>query len=56
MVLKKVIKAINLDEKSFQTHSFRVGRSCDLLQAGYPIDQIKLLGHWKSKAVYKYLR
>ena len=54
--LSRAIRAINLNEKVFQSHSFRIGRCCDLLQAGYTIEEIKRLGRWKSNAVFHYLK
>ena len=54
--LKKVLKAINLNEKSFQSHSFRIGRCCDLVKLGFSVTEIQKLGRWRSNAVYKYMR
>ena len=55
-ILKRVITKLNLDKKLFDTHSFRAERSCDLLKLGYMIEQIKIIGRWRSNAVYRYLR
>ena len=55
-VLKKVLKQLNLDEQVFNTQSFRIGRTNDLLKQGVPIEKIKLMGRWKSNAVFKYIR
>ena len=54
--LRKLLKALNLNNSSYQSHSFRIGRCCDLIKAGFTIEQIKLLGHWKSNAVFRYIR
>ena len=55
-VLKDVLKHMNIECAYFGTHGFCAGRACDLLKAGYSVDQIKIIGHWKSNAVYRYLR
>ena len=54
--LKKAVNNLNLDQRFFDTHGLRVGRACNLLKAGYTIDQIKIMGRWKSNAVYRYLQ
>ena len=53
--LKAILDNLNIDSSLYGTHSFRIGRSCDLFKAGFSVDQIKKLGRWKSNAVYKYL-
>ena len=53
---KKSIKKLNLDCRLYNTHSFRIGRCSDLLKMGVPIEKIKLMGRWKSNAVFKYVR
>ena len=53
--LKRVLTAINLNVLSYQSHSFSIGRCCDLLKCGYTVEQIQILGRWRSNAVYKYL-
>ena len=55
-VLETAIKNLNLDPKYFGTHGLCAGRACNLLKAGYTIEQIKLIGCWKSNAVYHYLK
>ena len=55
-ILRKCLFHINLQPKLYDCHSFRIGRSCDLAKAGMPLYKIKLLGRWKSNAVYKYIR
>ena len=56
--LKLAIKKAGLDNRLYNSHSFRAGRSVDLLNMGVPIDVIKNLGRWSSKsnAVYRYLK
>ena len=55
-MLRSCVARINLNPKSFDCHSFRIGRTGDLLKMGVPIEKIKLMGHWKSNVVYKYIR
>ena len=56
MTMRDILSRLNLDNKLYDTHSFRIGRANDMLKAGYTIDQIKLSGRWKSNAIFKYLR
>ena len=53
--MKSIFKAINLNPKVYGTHSYRIGRSVDLLQAGVSVETIKKLGRWRSNTVFKYL-
>ena len=55
-LLVKLLKKLNLNWKAYTFHSMRLGRASDLLKMGMPIEHIKQAGHWKSNAVYKYLR
>ena len=55
-VLKRTLHSLNLDETLYDTHSFRIGRATDLLKAGMEVEEIKIVGRWKSNAVYNYLR
>ena len=55
-LLRTLLRKLNLEAEFFDTHSFRIGRSSDLLKAGLTIEQIKHLGRWKSNAVYRYLK
>ena len=55
-LLHEIIKRINLDSSLYGMHSFRIGRTCDLVKFGYSIEEIKRLGRWKSNVVYKYIR
>jgi integrase len=42
---------------SYSGHSFRVGRAVDLLNEGRPLEQIMLIGGWRSQsACIRYLR
>ena len=54
-ILKTVLTLANFQSHLFNTHSFRIGRSSDLLKLGVPVNTIKKLGRWKSNIVYNYL-
>ena len=54
-LLRKLLRRLNLNHKLYDTHSLRIGRATDLLKMGYSVQQIKLLGRWRSNAVFKYL-
>ena len=54
--LHRTLSNINLDPHLYNLHSFRIGRSRDLLKLGYRVEQVKSAGRWKSNVVYKYLR
>ena len=55
-VLRSAILRVNLNPRHYGVHSFRIGRTCDLLKYGYTVEQTKQMGRWKSNAVYKYIR
>ena len=55
-VLKNTIKSLNLNPTLYDTHSLRIRYCCDLLKYGMPVDWIKLIGHWKSNAIFRYIR
>ena len=54
--LKTCLEACGFDADNYNTHSLRLGRSCDLYRLGLSIETIKKLGRWKSNVVFKYLR
>ena len=54
--LRTLLDKLNLDSSLYDVHSFRIGRTSDLHKFGYSIEQIKIMGRWKSNAVYRYLR
>ena len=55
-VLRECIDAMNLDSSLYDIHSLRIGRTNDLIKFGYSLEEVKLMGRWKSNAVYKYIR
>ena len=54
-VLRKALTLISLDCCLYNTHSFHIGRATDLIKMGFSIEQVKLVGRWGSKAVFKYI-
>ena len=55
-LLRELLDRVGLDSSLYDVHSFRGERTCDLAKFGYSIEQIKIMGRWKSNAVYKYLK
>ena len=55
MTLRTILKLANFQPYLYNTHSFRIGRSSDLLKLGVSVNVIKKLGRWKSNIVYNYL-
>ena len=55
-VLKKGIKECGLDPNLYDCHSLRSGWAMDLVKSGMNVHKIKLMGCWKSYAVYRYNR
>ena len=54
--LKEHISAIGLNNKLYNTHSFRVGRTTDLALEGASDRQIALIGRWQLDAFKGYIR
>ena len=54
--MKVALKSLGYDHSLFSTHSFCIGRGCDLLKCGLSVESIKQLGRWKSNAVFTYLK
>ena len=55
-LLKSILVKLGLDSSLYRMHSFRIGRTTDLIKFGYSIDEVKLMGHWKSNVIFKYIR
>ena len=55
-VLRHAITAIGLDAKLYDMHSFRIGRTSDLIRYGYSVQEVQRMGRWKSNAIFKYIR
>ena len=54
--LKLCLKRGGFNQRNYNTHSLRLGRSCDLYKLGLSIEKIKKLGRWRTNVVFKYLR
>ena len=54
--LHTMIARLNLDSRLYGMHSFRIRRTTDLIKYNYPLEEIKLMGRWRSNVVYKYIR
>ena len=55
-VLKTIINKLGLDGSLYGMHSFRIGRTTDLVSLKYSIEEIKLLGRWRSNVVFRYIK
>ena len=55
-ILKTVLNNIGLDSNNYGMHSFRIGRTTDLIKLGYSVDEVKMLGRWRSNVIYKYIK
>ena len=54
--LRRILSSLSLNASLYNTHSFRIGRTSDLIKRGESIEKIKLIGRWKSNTVFKYIR
>ena len=54
--IKSLLRRLNLEDSAYSVQSLRSGRASDLLKWGFTVEQIKIVGQWKSNAVYKYLK
>ena len=55
-ILKIALNNLNLDNRLYGMHSFRIGRTTDLIKYNYSIDEVKIMGRWKSNVIFKYIR
>ena len=56
-VMKAVIDRLGLDSSLYGMHSYRIGRTSDLINKFHmDIEFVKRIGQWKSSEVYKYIR
>ena len=54
-ILKSALKRLNLNSNLYSLHSFRIGRSTDMVKFGYTVEQVRIADRWKSNTVYKYI-
>ena len=55
-LLRKILKLLGLNDKLYDLHSARIGRTNDLLKFNYSIEEVCRMGRWRSTCVYKYIR
>ena len=55
-ILKMIINKLNLDSRSYGMHNFHIGRTTDLIKYNYTLEEVKLLGRWRSNVIYKYIK
>ena len=55
-VFKRALNFIGLKDMYFKSHSFRIGGATSMYKHGYPIDEIKVRGRWRSNAYKTYIR
>ena len=57
--LRQCLQTLDYNPHDYAGHSFRIGGgeggASHAFQSGVPVDLIKLLGNWKSDAVFMYL-
>ena len=54
-ILKTILKEIGLNQNLYSFHSYRAGRSVDLVSYGISVETVKKLGRWTSNSIYRYL-
>ena len=56
--LRKIMKALNLQPELYNTHSFRAGRSTEMLMNfGYSLSEVMRAGRWRTtSSVLRYLK
>ena len=55
-LIKNLVKLLNLQPRSYNTHSPRIGRTTDLASKGVPDQMIRQIGRWRSDAYLKYIK
>ena len=55
-ILKDCIRRLGLNDDLYNVQSLHIGRASEMLKFNYSLTEIKRAGHWRSNAVYKYLR
>ncbi len=55
-VLNQCVNFLGLNSAQLTSHSFRIGRATLGLEQGLSIEQIRLMGRWRSDAFRKYLK
>ena len=55
ITLRKILKRLGLDDRLYDTYSFRIGHGVDMFKNSVPVSEIRLAGQWHSNIVYKYI-
>ena len=55
-VLKLLIARLGLNQDNYTVHGLCGGQAGDLLRLGVSVETIKKMGHWRSNAVFRYLK
>ena len=55
-VLTKAIRSMGLEPKDYGFHCFRRSGANLALEMRVPLEHIKMHGHWKSEAIWSYLK
>ena len=54
-ILKRLESQLGREEQTLSGHSFRVGKTIDMIEKGFTLEQIALAGGWNStKTVFRY--
>ena len=54
-ILKRLESQLGREQQTLSGHSFRVGKTIDMIENGYTLEQIALAGGWNStKTVFRY--
>ena len=51
-VLRILLTNLGIDHRNYGMHNFRIGRTMDLIKYGYTVDEVKLMGRWKSNVIF----
>ena len=56
-IMKLIISRLGLNPTMYGMHSYRIGRTSDLINKFHlDLELVKRIGHWRSSAIYKYIR
>ena len=55
-ILNQSLTFLGYNHKHYNTHSFRIGKTTDLVSQGHSYPNIALIGRWKSNAFLNYIK
>ena len=55
-VLRTTLSSLTLNPLMYDCHSFRFGRTSDMVLMNYSLTEVRLAGRWRSNVVYKYIK